>query len=125
MDGMTSAGRSWLSGKLKILDPHRHVWKRGKSGPIPFIIAASGESIIQDNWFAKIRYENFLELLSTDGGTTPRTFVYPTENPQFAFILRMHSISGDGAYLRKELALSAGHGYFNKCCLFCDALYGI
>ena len=43
LDGMTSSGRSWLSGKLKTLDPHRLLWKSGKSSVFPCIIGASGD----------------------------------------------------------------------------------
>jgi hypothetical protein len=124
LDGMTSGGRAWLSGKFKILDHHRILWIRGKGSPFAFILAASGEVIIVEDWFARLRHEYFIAFLSMDGGDTPRVFFFPKEKPQVAFILRPESLSGDGAYFRKELGLAGGSSIFNKNCLFCDVSFG-
>jgi hypothetical protein len=122
---MTSGGRSWLSGKFKILDHHRVLWNRGKGCPFAFILAASGEVIIHEAWFARLRHEYLIAFLSMDGGTTPRVFYFPKENPQVAFILRPESLSGDGSYFRKDMGLAAGSSSFNKNCLFCDVPFGL
>ena len=124
LDGMTSSSRAWLSGKLKILDPHRHVWKSGKSSVFPFIIAASGEAIIHEDWFPKMRQQYLEEFIFTSDGK-PRIFVYPRDNPQISFCLRKGSLSGDGSCLRKDLGLSGGSSAHNKCCLFCDVGFGM
>jgi hypothetical protein len=124
LDGMTAVCRSWLSGKMKILDPHRLLWRRGKSSVIPFMIAACAEEIVSKKWFTELRHAYFNKMLTSDDGSEPRTFFFPEDDPQIAFMLRMTSITADGSCMRKELSLGAGFVWFSRCCLFCDALHG-
>jgi hypothetical protein len=122
---MTASGRAWLSGKMKILDPHRLIWDRGKSSVFSFMLAASGEAIITEDWFAKVRHDYLNQFISTDDGKDPKVFLYPKDKPQLAFTLLKGSISADGSCFRKELGLSGGSSNHNKCCLFCDVPFGM